>query len=232
MTLIERYLKGETTEVYSELYALGQDALNPLNFVQTNLVLTETFKRVKINLDIIYNELRKIKYQFVSNIQYDWQKPLQPPSPNVDELLSELSIKIKNAGYIPLSLAYFYKIVGSCNFCWDWKSNPDIPWEGADPLDIPPLTILLTELVYDDYDRSDVLLSGDYLQKDNISGDCYCIELTPTESVDSLMIEFDFLFIEYLRKTINNCGFTMADQCEYESLRSFCNAVEPMLLKI
>lgn len=232
MTLLDRYLKGETTEVYNELYALGPEALAPSNFIQTDLVLKETFNRVKFNLDIIYRELKNINYQFESNVEYDWQKPLLPPDKNVDFLLSELSFKIKKGGQIPLSLEYFYKIVGACNFCWDWKLHPDIPWEGADPIDIPPITTLLTDLVYEDYDRDDILLSGDYLQKDNISGDCYNIELTNPQSLDSLLVGLDIPFVEYLRQTIENCGFTLADQCEYDSLISFCNTVKPRLLKI
>ena len=121
MTLFDRYLKGETTDVYNDFYALGQEALNPGNFIQTDLILNETFKRVKFNLEIIYKELKTINYQFVSNIEHNLQKPLLPPDPNVDFLLSELKFKIKNAGHIPLSLEYFYRIVGSCNFCWNWE---------------------------------------------------------------------------------------------------------------
>ena len=98
MTLLDRYLKGDSIEVYNELYELGQDALNSSNFIQTDLILKETFERVKFNLDIIYKELKNINYQFVSNIKYDWQKPLLPPDPNVDFLLSELNIKIKMQG--------------------------------------------------------------------------------------------------------------------------------------
>ncbi|MBK7307649.1 MAG: hypothetical protein IPI88_11865 [Chitinophagaceae bacterium] len=135
---------------------------------------------------------------------------------------------------IPLSLEYFYRIVGSCNFCWDWESNPDIPWEGADPIDIPPITTLLSDLIYDDYDRDDILLGGDYLQKDNVSGSCYNIQLTPSVSVDSLFLHenWDIPFIEYLRITFDNCGFSMADQSDYDDLDTFCDRVRPLLKEI
>ena len=231
MTLLDRYLKGATIEVYDELNSLGEEALSPGNFIQTDLILKETFKRVKFNLGIIYKELKNIDYQFVSDIKYDWQKPLQAPDSNVDFLLSELKSKIKGAGHIPLSLEYFYKIVGSCNFCWDWESNPDIPWEGSDPIDIPPIKDLL-EMVDEDFDGEDILITGDYSTKDNVSGSCYNIELTSSRLVDSLLIGWDIPFIEYLRLTFKNCGFTMADQCDYDSLNSFCNTVRPQLLEI
>lgn len=123
--------------------------------------MKETFKRVAFNLDVIHNELRTIGYQFTSDIKYDWQKPILPPDPKAEFLLAELRSRTKNCGHIPLSLEYFYKIVGSCNFCWDWEVNPHIPWEGAAPIDIPPIKDLL-EMVYDDYDSEDILVSGDF----------------------------------------------------------------------
>ena len=234
MTLLERYLKGETIQVYDDLYELGQEALSPNNFTQTDLILKETFQRVKFNLGIIYNELKAINYHFYSDIKDDWQKPLLSPVPNVEFLLLEVKSKTKNCGHIPLSLEYFYKIVGSCNFCWDWESNPDIPWEGADPIDIPPINTFLNDFIYDDYENNDIILSGDYLQKDNISGSCYNIELTESISVDSLLLHdnWDIPFIEYLRTTFENCGFSMANQCDYDDLDIFCNRVRPLLKKI
>jgi hypothetical protein len=230
MTLFDRYLKGDTIEVYNEINSLGQDAFDLKNFTQVDLILTETFKRVLFNLDIIYASLKGINYHFNPNPVYDWQKPLLPPDPGTELLLLELKSKVQNAGHIPLSIEYFYKIVGSCNFCWDWGTKPDIPWEGADPLEIPPIKVLL-EMVYEDYGRDDILIAGDYLQKDNVSGSCYNIQLTQTPSVDSLFLGWDMRFIEYLRLTFTNCGFSKADECEYESLTSFCNKVRPQLLK-
>jgi len=231
MTLLDRYLSGDFIEVYDRIYSLGQEALSPTNSIQTDLVLKETFKRVAFNLNTIYKELKKIDYQFVSNVKYDWQRPLLPPDEKVALLLTELKSRTKNAGHIPVSLEYFYKIVGSCNFCWDWEKNPNIPWEGADPINLPPIKDLL-EMVDEGYDNEDILLTGDYLQKDNVSGDCYKIELTETPSVDSTFIGWDMPFIEYLRLTFKNCGFSMADQCEHPSLISFCNSVRPQLHEI
>jgi hypothetical protein len=128
-------LKGDTENVYKDIYSLGQDAFKPNNFSQIDLVLTETFKRVAFNLEVIYKELKSSNYQFTSNIEYDWQRPLFPPDTDTDKLLSVLKYKTEEVGFVPLSLEYFYKIVGSCNFCWDWGTNPAIPWEGADPID-------------------------------------------------------------------------------------------------
>jgi len=235
MGLLHRYIHGETTSVYNELYALGADALSPANFTETSLVLHETFTRVRYNLEVIYKELQRINYQFEADIKHDWQIPLLAPDTDTDILLAELKSRVKNVGHIPLSLEYFYTIVGSCNFCWDWKLKPDIPWEGADPVDIPPIKNLLEMVDEEDFIESDcdeILIAGDYLQKDNISGSSYHIQLTTSASLDSLITGWDIPFIEYLRLTCNNCGFTMADQCEYDSLTEFCNRVRPKLLDI
>ncbi len=68
-------------------------------------------------------------------------------------------------------LKYFYRIVGSCNFCWDHEANAAIPWEGADPLDIPPLKDLIEMVNENDddveYGSEGLLISGDYLTNQN-----------------------------------------------------------------
>jgi len=233
MSFIERYLKGDTERVYAEIYQLKEDAFDPLIFPDVNLVLQETFKRVAFNLGIIHEELIIAKYLFYQDTGYDWQKPLLKPPTDTDNLLLVLKSRVKNVGYIPLSLEYFYKMVGSCNLCWDYKKNSEIPWEGADPLDIPPLKDLL-EMVYDEYDNDDILLSGDDLQKDNVSGGCYNLELVKSPAIDSVLFHsnWNIPFIEYLRITFDNCGFSMADQCNYESLNLFCKKVKPKLRSI
>jgi hypothetical protein len=231
MTLYNRYINGETETVYDNIFELGENAFLEINFVDIEKVLTETFKRVAYNLDIIYKELLNRNYSFVRNIKHDWQQPLLDPDPNTEKLLAEIKYKTKDCGHLPLSLEYFYRIVGSCNFCWDWGTNPDIPWEGADPIEIPPLKDIL-EMVYNDYDNEDILIAGDYLQKDNVSGSCYNIELTKKPSVDSLFIGWDVPFIEYLRVTFEQCGFSRANECNYATLNSFCKSVRPKLQKI
>ena len=58
MRLYDRYIKGETEEVYQDIYALGQDAFLPTNLPEIEKVLTETFQRVAYNLDIIYKSFQ------------------------------------------------------------------------------------------------------------------------------------------------------------------------------
>ena len=96
--------------VYNDIYSLGHSAFEPDNLSQIHLVLNETFKRVAFNLNIIHHELVKIDYKFVADIKYDWQNPVLAPGPNVDFLLEELKLKIKNSGQIPLSLEFFLRL--------------------------------------------------------------------------------------------------------------------------
>ena len=54
MQLYNRYIHGQTEEVYQDIYLMGQDAFLPANFPEIDKVFTETFQRVSYNLDIIY----------------------------------------------------------------------------------------------------------------------------------------------------------------------------------
>jgi len=222
MTLSDRYLKGETQAVYEGIYALGEIAFDPAIFPQIDKVLRTTFHRAAFNIAVIYKGLQDIDYQFLSS------HPITAPDPNTELLLQELKQRFQGSGHIPLSLEYFYRIVGSCYLTWDWKNKPDIPWVGADPLQMPTLNELL-DMTSGGIGNYDLLLSADNLQKDNISGDCYCLEITPYPAIDSLFESWDIPFIEYLRITFNNCGFAMADRCDYEDLQEFCKSVRPLL---
>ena len=238
MGLLDRYLKGETESVYEDIYNLQSEAFNSELFPEVESVLIETFKRVRYNLDIIYKELLLENYLFANTIEFDWQKPLTEPDPETEKLLIEFKTKLGKNGDLPLSLKYFYRQIGSCNFCWDYKTNDNIPWEYADPIDIPPLKNLfeLVDEYEEDYeiDEEGLLISGDYYTKDNISGSAYSIQITNTPKVDSIIMhdEWDIPFIEYLRITFKNCGFSRADQVDYESLDSFCERTRPKLQQI
>jgi len=238
MNFLSRYIEGECEAVYKEIFSLGDKAFDPILFPEINSVLKETFERVKFNLDIIYAELDSIGYIFAEPACYNGRKPITPPEPNTEVLLQQLKYHLGAAAEIPLSLQYFYKVAGSCNFCWNYESNDDIPWEGADPLDMPALKDLIE--MYEnaepetDYDGKDLLLAGDSLTKDNISGSTYNIKIHSKQTIDTILLHEDWNipFIEYLRITFNNCGFSMADSCQYESLRAFCAKVRPLLRPI
>ena len=215
MDLLERYQQGDTHRVYEEIEQLGPDAMERKDFVKIEAVVTETMNRVAYNLDVIYRGLLDEKYCFPKNIRFDFEHPVLKPQQGVNRLIQKLEKSVRKYGSIPLSLKLFYQIVGSCNLAWDYESISEIPWEGADPIQIGPITDLLSEIKeMDEEDIEDGLpVSADYLHKDNISGGPqYRIELTERPQVDSRFLneEHNTTFINYLRIALDNCGFSRA----------------------
>ena len=246
MTLQDRYLKGETVSVYENIYKLGEDAFSSKYYTDVENVLTETFKRVAYNLNIIHKELIEIGYPFKSNVTYNFEQPLTNPLPDIDSLLLTLENIYKPWGAIPVALNMFYKIVGACNFA-STESNISRPWRLADPIQILSLDDILREVTSsgdNDYLNECYLndgiitieISADYLHKDDVSGGpAYSIPITKQQVIDPpLLNEYhNTTFINYLRICMNNCGFsriTHPDECnEYQA---FFDRVKPKLMPI
>jgi hypothetical protein len=238
-SFISRYQTGETITVYTDIEALGSKAFSPAHYTDVQEVLQETFRRVAYNLDIIYKELVKIGYNFREEPVYSFEHPLLEPLDNTEELLQQLDARVETFGHVPLSLKMFYRIVGSCNFTWDYETIPEIPWEGADPIEVTALDDLMTQVTEDAYDDESwegLWIAADNLHKDNISGgQPYTLELTPEPSVDSqLLYEWhDTTFINYLRIAFEYAGFPgAAEMEEEEELQDFIKKVRPQLLPI
>ncbi|PBJ12867.1 hypothetical protein [Flavobacterium sp. ACN6] len=247
MNFYERYLKGETKEVYNDIYELGNDAFLPNNSVEIEKVLTETFERVAYNLGIIYKELVNINYLFKTDFQFNFERPLLNPLPNTDSLLEKLEESVKSFGFVPLSLKMFYKIVGACNFGWDYDTNEDFIWEYADPIQIISLDELISIVTdeyafetfqeyYEDDGFVSLELSADYFHKDNISGgQGYALQVTSKPSVDGQFLyeEHNTTFINYLRICFENCGFSRITNPENNNqYQTFFEIVKPQLKQI
>jgi hypothetical protein len=247
MRFYERYLNGETGIVYAEIYKLGEAAFLPENFSDIEKVLTETFERVAYNLEIIYHELISINYRFKTDPKYNFERPLVKPLPNTYALLARLEEIVSPFGFVPVSLKMFYKIVGSCNFGWDYETNEDFIWQCADPIHIISLDDLVSEISDEDnlsdlkdyFEEDDFValqLSADYLHKDNVSGGPpYSLQLTPQPSIDGNFLneEHNTTFINYLRICFENCGFPKIINSEYENdYQEFFDKVKPQLKPI
>lgn len=237
-TFLERYKNGETRTVYDEIMDLQDKSFSQENYSDILNVLNESCNRITYNLNIIFNELSAIGYNFSTGTQYNFEKPLVRPLPNTDKLLTQLDKLVKPYGYVPESIKMFYKVVGSCNFAWDYDSNASIPWEGADPIQIAPLDDLLSELeeiVEEDEPLEYLELSADYLHKDNISGGpAYAIAITSSPSIDGAFVneEHNTTFIDYLRVTFENCGFSRAQYINDPEFSKLVKKVRPMLKPI
>jgi len=239
MNLLEKYLNGDTILVYNEIERMGERAFEKDNLQEVNAVLRETMNRVAFNLEVIYGALKEVNYCFNKNPRYDFEYPLLKPKEGVGSLIARLEKIIGGYGYVPLSLKMFYEIVGSCNFTWDYDEIPHIPWEGADPIQIRPITDLLSEaegLDPDDDEPMGLPVSADYYHKDNISGGPpYSIELTPQPQIDSQLIneENDTTFIKYLRITLGCCGFSRPDAATHlPDFIQYLDKVGPLLKPI
>ncbi len=238
MNILERYLQGDTVQVYEEIERMGQNAFERNNLPEVKAVLTETMNRVAYNLNVIYVALVDEKYCLKKNPQHDFEFPLLKPRWGTQLRIRRLERAVRTFGYVPLSLKMFYKIVGSCNFAWDYDANDKIPWEGADPIQISPITDLLAEAKQIELDDEPIGLpvSADYYHKDNISGGPpYSVELTAKPQVDSpfLYEEHETTFVNYLRITMENCGFSRAHEfIELPGFITYCKKVKPYLKPI
>lgn len=238
ITFLERYRNGETRTVYNDITSLQGKAFRVEYYSDILNVLNESCNRITYNLNIIFNELSAIGYNFSRETQYNFQKPLVMPLPNTDKLLTQLDKLVKPYGYVPESIKMFYRVVGSCNFAWDYHSNALIPWEGGDPIQIAPLDDLLSELgeiLEEDEPLEYLQLSADYLHKDNISGGpAYAIEITNRPSIDGAFVheEHNTSFIDYLRITFENCGFSRAQYINDPEFSKLVKKVGPKLKPI
>jgi len=238
MNLLKRYLQGDTIMVYEEIDRMGSTAFKGNNLREVNAVLTETMSRVAYNLDLIYAALVNEKYCFKKNPQHDFEYPLLKPWWSTQLRIYRLERSVRKLGYVPLSLKVFYKIVGSCNFAWDYDADDNILWEGSDPIQICAITDLLPEAKQIEPDDEPVGLpvSADYYHKDNISGGpAYSVELTARSQVDSLFLyeEHETTFINYLRIALENCGFSRAYAVnELPDFMNYCRKVKPLLKPI
>jgi hypothetical protein len=243
ITFLERYKNGETRTVYDDIMSLQTGYISQEQRLDILSVLNESCNRVAHNLNIIYKELLAIDYNFNKETEYNWQRPLLRPLPDTEKLLLELDQLVGPNGHVPESIKMFYRVVGACNFTWDYHTKEDIPWEGADPIQIIPLGDLLSELrafephpdIAEDVPLDSLDLCADYLHKDNISGaGPYGIEITGSPSIDALFLyeEHETTFIDYLRITFENCGFSRGQEIDDPEFVQFVEKVKPQLLPI
>jgi len=240
-------MNGQTEQVYQYIYDLGQDAFLADNLPDIEKVLAETFQRVAYNLNIIFYELENIGYLFKTDFDYNSQRPLVKPLPDTEELLVKLESAIRPFGYVPLSLKMFYRIVGACNFGWDYDTNEEYIWQFADPIQIFSLDDVVSEVTSGDflsqlreyYEEDGYItlqLSADYFQKDNTSGGpAYSLKVTAQKSIDAAFLneEHGSTFINYLRICFDNCGFSRIKNHENNnSYQLFFNKVKPKLKPI
>jgi hypothetical protein len=210
-------------------------------------VLSELFARVAYNLQVIYEALVEIGYQFKTEFSYHFEMPLHPPLPETDELLAKLDHLVQPFGYVPISLKYFYAIVGGVNFAWDCDAVPVPKWPLADPIQLGSLDDTVRYMSGEDwaedmesYFEDEELqcgfieLSADALHKDNISGDpAYSLEIIRHWGIDGRLLNepHDTNLVGYLRICMAHCGFPgIKEPWRFEGFQAFADQVRPRLL--
>lgn len=249
MNLYDRYLKGEQEAVYKEIYELKDEALNSEYKKEVEQVLTETFERVAFNLQVIYRELLEIGYAFKIDCKHNFEKPIHAPLAHTELLLEQLDLAVQPFGFVPLSLKYFYRIVGGVNFAWNFEAKEQLMWDMADPIQLASLDSLVDEVTYDywkediqlyvddiDFGCAFLYLSADDLHKDNVSGgEAYALEITKEKSVDARFMNEanQTTFVDYLRICFEYCGFLgMSKSTVDKNYQKFFNKVKPQLKSI
>ena len=103
MSFYQRYLNGEYSQVYADIARLRQKAFQPEAAAEIDRLLTETFRRVLHNANIVAETLPQFGYRFNR-----WRdNVITPPLPNADEYIRHLVQAVQPVGFIPLSLQYF-----------------------------------------------------------------------------------------------------------------------------
>lgn len=241
MCLYERYLAGETLQVYNEIEGLGEKAFAPEFASDVENVLSETFERVAFNLDLIVEALKEMDYKFKLA-----PEEIYKPGGGTDQLLEQLKSEVSQFGHLPLSVYYFYKHVGGANLVWDVDQYPEIPWKLADPLEIDSLDVLAGTVKqewwknYIEENLKDpqvgmafVEVAADRFHKDNIEGGPpYAIQITKEPAIDSpfLFSHYNTSFINYLRNCFDKCGFPGVE-IEDELFKGFREGVGHRLMK-
>ena len=108
MSLLERYQQGEQVQVWNELLKLGETVREQPHIDQAQDVVKETMKRVRYNIETLYERLLSLDYRFVEP-----ESAFVPPSADVEE---KIAVFEKHVGRIPLSVREWFRIVGKVDF--------------------------------------------------------------------------------------------------------------------
>jgi hypothetical protein len=212
-SLLARYNGGQHVEVWHEIRKLGDLIRQPTYIASANAVAREMMRRVRINVEIIYDRLLKMDYQF----EYP-QEAFVPTDSSDRSLVIEIE---KNLGYLPLSLETFYLEVGSVNFIQSWNqivhyyrperdSAPELLILGEeDPLVVEPLSRLSSEIKAGQSSLQFCFAPDEFHKANYSGGENYHVSL-PNPSADFHiygMYGVNEYFVDYLRATFQYGGF-------------------------
>lgn len=206
MNLFKRYNLGEQETVWQEIYGYNSNLVQE-NYDDIILVLNETMCRIEYNLNFIKKHL---EYRYGYKFSDTKEKEID---------IKKLEKKVLNWGFIPLSLIFFYKHIGSIDLSQKKEAENKIYL--GDPLYIESIDGVFELLDDGSWEEAmeekmedepySLIISPDLFHKENLSGgQSYSIELTPAKKIDSFILNTKYgnlYFIEYLRLCFLYGGF-------------------------
>ncbi len=192
--------------------AEGQQAV----WSDVEAVVQETMERVRFNADLLYDTLRAKGYSFESDT------PRTLPDADTAEHVEGVKEVAGEFGELPLSLEYFWRIVGAVDFRHSWKQPAR--FHMADPLYVDNVEHQLAymanegegwaETMEENVEEGEpayVEISPDIYHKDNVSGGmAYGVVLSEQAVADTRMVNMpygDLYFVDYLRHCFSQGGF-------------------------
>ena len=238
MSLLDRYLRGEFEQVWSELLALGPAVHVGPERAAALAVARETMLRVRRNCERLIDRLHQLDYEF--GIYPDGSSVPYQPGPlralQDESLVAQAELE-REAGPVPISLSTFWGEVGAIDLMGRRSGWPGL----LDPLVVYPPEAILSDLdswqvdAKGEFHRPSGLeggLSPDYLHKDNISGGPPYAVALPNAAVDFILLNerHELHFVPYLRMAILQWdGFPGLDRARtrFEALDDLRRDLEP-----
>lgn len=213
MALVDRYRSGEHAEVWQELMAVGERVRSRGFLADAQGVADETMRRARRNVEKLVDLLPGLGWTFARPIQ--GQPGYAVYSPSDDQQHAEIEqLERELRGPVPLSIATWWRVVGSVDFTRRPGSGP--PVEYPDPLVVLPPSAVLDELAEwkeeQEYGETNPAflapLAPDSFHKEDVSGGPpYVIALpNPACDADVLNMERSFTFVAYLRHAFSWAG--------------------------
>ncbi len=207
---LERYNSGEYKAVWKELIELKDGILEPDIYDDATQVARTTMKRVRYNVEMLYDKLIELKYEFA----YPKTAFIRAIS---DEKQGHIGKAEELIHRIPLSVRMWYEEVGEV---WFIGEHPLLSSEN--PRDNSTITSLpfccaFYELVpgylrpeeVDDefYDTTVLNFSPDFAAKHGYSGALDAVYLAANPMDAEVIIDKGIFFVDYLRENFFWGGF-------------------------
>jgi hypothetical protein len=212
---LERYQSGEYKQVWDDLILFGNDVLKPDIYDDAAAVARETMKRVRHNVELLYERLIKLNYVFTKP-EYTFRKAI--PEDRQKHLLVVENI----LGKLPLSVRMWYEEVGDVVFMGSHPYLAYSAWRKQGPRSLlsdpffgffwefePEYLHMFPELGIPDF----VEFSADDLHKAEYSGGTnYQIRISnnPMDSLvyNLLSVKTEIYFVDYWRWVFHWGGFS------------------------